>query len=100
MAYRKRHRGTTYQRGYGPAHRKLKDQWRPTVEEGHAYCHATICLLPTRWIQPGTPWHLGHTPDRTGWTGPEHQRCGAADGARRGNSRRGQTRGWFTSRRW
>lgn len=73
----------TAARGYGGPHVKLRDQWKPLVDSGQASCHAAICLMPSRRIQPGTPWDLGHTPDRTTWTGPEHQRCNRADGNRR-----------------
>jgi hypothetical protein len=97
---RYRRRGTTTQRGYGRPHQKQRAQWKPLVDAGMVQCHAAICLEPSRWITPGTPWHMGHTPDRTGWTGPEHQRCGAADGARRGNRNRPRQPGWLTSRRW
>ena len=95
--------GTTTERGYGAPHQKFKEQWRPIVDAGQAWCHATRCLQPTRWIQPGTPWHLGHTPDRATWTGPEHQHCNTADGARRKNART-RPRTWpstlHTSRQW
>jgi hypothetical protein len=81
--------GTTPERGYGYDHQKLRNRWKPKVETGQVRCHAMVCLEVrdgrSRLIAPGAPWHLGHTPDRTGWTGPEHERCGAADGARRGN---------------
>lgn len=84
--------GSAAARGYTTTHWKLRAQWKPMAESGQAQCHAIICLEErdgrTRWIEPGAPWHLGHTPDRTGWTGPEHQRCGASDGARRGNQQR------------
>jgi hypothetical protein len=96
MAARVRWRGKTADRGYGSPHQKLRDQWKPAVEAGQVTCRAAICLEVrdgrSRMIAPGTPWHLGHTADRSGWTGPEHQRCGAADGARRGNRMRGQRR--------
>ena len=92
--------GTTTQRGYGTPHRKLRARWRPLVDEGMVSCHATICLEPSRWIRPGPPWHLGHTPDRTAWTGPEHQRCSIADRNRRHNGRRQTATTWRTSRRW
>jgi hypothetical protein len=83
----------TTQRGYGNDHQKVRARWQPIVNAGQAYCHAVICLMPDRRIMPGTPWDLGHTPDRTTWTGPEHQRCNRADGARRGNRlRRGKRR--------
>lgn len=97
-------KGTSTQRGYGTAHKKLRAQWEPLVASGQAFCHSAVCLMASRWIQPGTPWHLGHTPDRTGWTGPEHEKCNEADGARRGNRMRGmqqrQPARWVTSRRW
>jgi len=89
-------KGSTKQRGYSGQHPRLRAQWKPQVDAGQVMCHAIICLEERdgrgRRIQAGAPWHLGHTADRTGWTGPEHQRCGAADGARRGNRRRGQRR--------
>lgn len=87
-----RHYGTTSGRGYGSQHQKLRAQWKPLVDSGQVQCHAIVCLEErdggSRWITPGSPWHLGHTPDRSGWTGPEHARCGAADGATRGNQDR------------
>lgn len=85
-----RTKGTTTQRGYGKEHWKLRAQWKPLVEAGQVLCHSRRCLHHTRLIHPGQPWVLGHTDDRTGWTGPEHRRCGCADGARRGNAMRGQ----------
>jgi len=100
--------GTTVQRGYGTPHKKLRLQWEPIVDAGQAFCHATICVKPSRRIIPGTPWTLGHTADRSAWTGPEHQHCGAADGARRKNRKRRTPppaarvlpQQWVTSRRW
>lgn len=76
-------RGTTAQRGYGRVHQKLRASWKPYVDAGMAECHAAECLEERdghgRWITPGTPWHLGHTADRTAWTGPEHARCNQAE---------------------
>lgn len=90
----------TTARGYGWEHQKLRNQWKPIVELGLAQCHAESCLMADRWIPPGAAWDLGHTPDRTAWTGPEHTRCNRADGARRGNRMRGQRRqGWPRPRR-
>jgi hypothetical protein len=99
MAARVRWRDKTAARGYGGEHQRLRAQWKPTVDAGQAWCHAAICLQPARWIQPGTPWHLGHTPDRTAWTGPEHALCNDADGGRRSRMH-GRTRPWQTSRQW
>jgi hypothetical protein len=93
---RQRTQAKTAARGYGGEHQKRHAWWEPHVQTGCVPCHADICLEVrdgrSRLIAPGTPWTLGHTPDRSGWTGPEHRRCGAADGARRGNQRRGQLR--------
>lgn len=75
--------GGTTARGYGAEHQALRTRWQPIVDAGQANCHATQCLMPIRWIMPGTPWDLGHTEDRTAYTGPEHQRCNRADGGRR-----------------
>jgi hypothetical protein len=109
MAYRKRHNGTTTQRGYGRRHQLERARWKPHVETGTIQCQAVICLMPYgrrigRLIPPGAPWHLGHTPDRSGWTGPEHMQCNEADGARRGNRMRARigtaAPRWPSARRW
>jgi hypothetical protein len=100
MPARVRWTGTTTQRGYGHAHQQLRARWKPTVDAGQALCHAVICLKPTRQIWPGTPWHLGHTPDRTAWTGPEHEQCNESEAARRGNRMRGRVRAWAQARQW
>ena len=98
-------KGTTTQRGYGWDHVKKRHAWEPKVRTGQVPCHAAVCLEELegrgRYIVPGTPWHLGHTADRTGYTGPEHERCNEADGARRGNRQRGLVvTGWRSSRAW
>jgi hypothetical protein len=99
---RRRWYGTTKQRGYSGQHPRLRKQWQPLVDAGLVSCHALICLKEGRRIQPGEPWDLGHTPDRTGWTGPEHQECNRADGTRRKNSRYRQESPpiLLTSRNW
>jgi hypothetical protein len=87
-------KGTTTQRGYGQDHVKLRTH------------------LLARW-RPGDPcarcgqpmWHrhlidLGHTADRTGYTGLEHRACNRADGARRGNRQRKAATAWRSSRAW
>lgn len=98
--------GATKRSGYGSQHQKERARWAPIVQAGQAYCHARVCLMPTRWIppdQPGKPtgWHLGHNPARTAWTGPEHAICNLRDGAVRGAriaSRKSRTRRAYT--RW
>lgn len=89
--------GTSAERGYGYQHQAKRREWKPKVDAGQVDCHAVVCLEERdgygRWIQPGTRWHLGHTPDRSRWTGPEHERCNTSEGATRGNAQRGRTGG-------
>lgn len=80
--------GSATDRGYGTVHEAQRRAWAPRVARGEVTCHALICLEPTRHIKPGSDWHMGHTPDRTRWTGPEHPRCNTTEGAIRGNAAR------------
>lgn len=75
-----RQRGTRQQRGYTSQHDRLRARWKPRVELGQVDCHALTCLHTTRRIHLGMAWDLGHTPDRTAWTGPEHERCNRSAG--------------------
>lgn len=72
-----RARGTRQQRGYTTEHDRLRAELAPIVERGDAICWR--CRQP---IQPGTAWDLGHTDDRSAWTGPEHATCNRAAGGR------------------
>lgn len=87
---------TTGQRGYGYAHKRERAKWKPRVERAE-----TSCAKCGQLIDPGEPWDLGHTDDRTGWTGPEHADCNRRDGARRGNQARSEPGPTYTaSRDW
>lgn len=77
-----RQRGTRQQRGYGSEHDRLRARWKPKVEACTVHCHAKVCVMPVRLILPGQLWDLGHTDDRTAWTGPEHATCNRAAGGR------------------
>jgi hypothetical protein len=70
-------RGSRQQRGYDREHDAERARWAPLVEAGGVDC-ARCGLL----IGPGEPWDLGHTDDRTAWTGPEHARCNRAAAGR------------------
>lgn len=98
MSKRERARGSSTARGYGYRHQSERRKWKPIVDTGQAQCHAALCLMPTRWIDPDQGWDLGHSADRTMWTGPEHIRCNRAEGARRGNKARRPT--VSPTRRW
>jgi hypothetical protein len=69
-------RPSTTLRGYGPRHRATRRGLEPFVLAGGVDC--ARCGEP---ISPGEEWHLGHTDDRTGYTGPEHARCNVRAGA-------------------
>jgi len=102
-------KGTTTQRGYGSSHRKLREallaRWRPG--DPCARCGQPMLY---RWIiQPDgrrvSAIDLGHTTDRTGYTGLEHRACNRTEGARRGRWiqlgwAQGRARGWSSARRW
>lgn len=84
-------RGTTTQRGYGNTHQRTKDTHRPIVDAGMGWCNEVICLHDTRWINPQEPWDLAHDRVNGGYLGPAHRRCNRSEGARYGNTRRGQS---------
>lgn len=77
-----RRRGTRQQRGYDATHDRRREQWRPQVETGMVDCHAALCVMPLRRILLGQAWDLGHTPDRSTWTGPEHSVCNRSAGGK------------------
>jgi hypothetical protein len=65
-------------RGYGGAHQRLRRQWAPRVATGRVVCakhgHPQHPDCPGL-IEAGSAWELGHTDDRSGYTGPEHAGC-------------------------
>lgn len=79
-------RGTRQARGYNAAHDRERARWAPLVRTGLIDCNAPTCLMPTRRIASSSAWDLGHTPDRTSWTGPEHARCNRAAGGHASHS--------------
>ena len=64
---------STTARGYGSTHRAVRRRFEPLVASGKARC--ARC---GEAIRPGEPWDLGHTDDRTSYSGPEHARCNRA----------------------
>jgi hypothetical protein len=83
--------GTTTQRGYGNMHQAERRRRLARYRPGDICAHCG---------QPMTAWplevarrfiDLPHNDDRTGYLpGLAHRSCNRADGARRGNIRRGQ----------
>jgi hypothetical protein len=78
-------RGTRQARGYDAQHDRDRARWRKVIDLGGWPC----ARCPHR-IQPGEPFHLDHTADRTGYLGPSHEHCNlsAAGKARHGISPR------------
>ena len=77
---------------YRHAHKQERKRWAPIVEAGQAYCAEPRCVVAetggTRWIPPGSPWHLCHDAKTGQWIGPGHARCNHAENARRNNPKR------------
>jgi hypothetical protein len=96
---------STKDRGYSGDHPKERARIKPIVDAGQAMCAEIICLMPNRWIQPGTPWDLAHDRTRPGfYLGPAHRKCNRAEGGRHralvararifGHARRTRSRDW------
>lgn len=75
-------RGSTTARGYGSAHQRLRAAWVARMARGEVV-HCARCGVR---LTAGTPFDLGHTEDRTGYTGPEHATCNRSEGGTRGNA--------------
>jgi hypothetical protein len=78
-------------------HREERKKWARLVAAGHAWCAETVCLMPSRWIEPGTPWDVAHDATGTQYLGASHATCNRSEGASRGNRQRGS---WITADRW
>lgn len=78
------------------AHRDERAKYvRQMERDGYLVCAQPVCVMPTRIIHAGEPWHLGHDDTGTVFIGPVCARCNRVDGAKRGNARsRGLVRRW------
>lgn len=74
---KERDRGSRQARGYDAEHDRLRAKWEPKVRTG-----LVPCARCRRYIAQGEPWDLGHTDDRTAWTGPEHMTCNRSAGGK------------------
>ena len=88
---------STTERDYGAEHQAERRRLQQQMDGGAVFgCASTDCLLPGVPIDKDTLWDLGHTRDRTAWTGPEHRVCNRTEGARRSH----QSAGGMTIRTW
>jgi hypothetical protein len=81
---------TSAHRGQHPV---VRAAWKPYVDAGETNCAELICLMPSRWIEPGTPWDLAHDRRTGGYLGPAHARCNRSEAATYRNT-------LYPGRRW
>jgi len=77
-----------------PEHRAARVDLGKLVNQGEAYCAEPVCLMPTRWIEPGSEWHVCHDPSGLVIIGPGHAHCNTSEGATRGNRMRVRGTRW------
>ena len=86
---------STSARGYGAAHQRERKRWEPIVAAGGVMCARQGPKCIGKPIQPDQPWDLGHSDDRTEWTGPECVPCNRGAGqANAMAARKTQTWAW------
>lgn len=81
-------RASTTARGYGAKHQAERARWERRLKNGHT----ATCARCGKPIRHGDTWDLGHTDDRTAWTGPECRACNRSAGARNSHGQRQLTR--------
>ena len=80
-----------------PEHKAIRKQYaQQMARNGYLVCAQPVCVMPSRIILPGMPWHVGHDETGTRYIGPVCKRCNMVDAAMRGNrsARRGKPRRW------
>ena len=79
----------TSARGYDYAHRTIRTKWARLLNAAGAL----PCAEPRRgcpgMVLAGSRWDLAHDHINGGYKGVAHAACNRAEGARRGNRRRG-----------
>ena len=77
-----------------PEHRAQRKQLAGLIAAGDGWCVEAVCLMPSRWIEPGTPWDVAHDSTGTQYRGAAHSRCNRSEGATRGNRQCGTAVAW------
>ncbi|QYJ03324.1 hypothetical protein KUV85_13430 [Nocardioides panacisoli] len=76
-----------YEEPYGEHHWELRSEYAAIIRSHGGYCVERVCIMATRRIERGAPWHLAHDHDRGGsrdYLGPAHPECNQAEALRRG----------------
>ena len=77
-------------------HKRLRAQYGRQIAAGQGWCVEPVCVMPSRYIAPGTAstdWHVPHNEDGVTYRGgPAHMRCNTADGGRRRHVKRESNR--------
>jgi hypothetical protein len=76
IAANERRRGSATRRGYGKAHQMERARWQHLLAQGAQ----PVCKRCGQIVKPDQAWDLGHSDDRTRWTGPEHAHCNRSAG--------------------
>jgi hypothetical protein len=77
------------------AHRRERQMWAGIIARvGVVDCAQDVCVMPTRAIYDGMPWHLGHTDDGRAYLGPTHVQCNVRAAAKVAAKRRSRPKRW------
>lgn len=76
-------------------YRRIRKQLALVVAAGDGWCSEPRCLFRSRWIPPGSKWHVCHDPSGTVVLGPGHAKCNLSEAAVRGNKMRAPRRAYW-----
>lgn len=72
---------------YGLEHLEERMKYVDIIRQHGGECQETVCIMPTRRIARGAPWHLAHDHARGGrhdYLGPAHPECNQYEALVRG----------------
>lgn len=79
-------------KGYDHRHKVERAKWQRRIDRGETFDCSCAHVDCTKHVGPCTvvihadmTWDLGHTDDRTAWTGPECVPCNRSAGGKNGN---------------
>ena len=84
---RGKRRGPWIEYWYDEGHRAERGKYVDVIRGHGGICMEKVCIKPTRRIEPGAYWHLGHDHERGGqrdYVGPVHPECNRHEAEQRG----------------